>query len=165
MNRFQDVWLALSSDNSSTQKEDSNPDDHDGSNVKTQRSSDQTRNPADGNEDDATVKAATATSEIVLGHKLTTDEKKIAGTVVHYAVGATAGIAYSVAAEFKPGITTRAGLPYGTAFWLAVDEGLVPLLRLSKAPTAYPLATHLYALVSHLVFGATAEGVRRMLRQ
>jgi hypothetical protein len=165
MNRFQDVWLAVSSDNSSTQKGDFSAADHDGSNVKTQRSSNQARKAADGNEDDATVKAAAATSEIVLDHNLTADEKKIAGTVVHYAVGATAGIAYSVAAEFKRGITTRAGLPYGTAFWLAVDEGLVPLLRLSKAPTAYPLSIHLYAFASHLVFGATAEGVRRTLRQ
>ncbi len=71
MNRFQDVWLAFSSDNSSAQKEDSRADDPDGSNVKTQRSSDQTRKADDGNEDDATVKAAAATSEIVLDHKLT----------------------------------------------------------------------------------------------
>src|SRR6266498_3133872 len=58
----------------------------------------------------------------------------------------------------------RAGLPYRAAFWLVVDEGLVPLLGLSKEPGAYSLSTHIYALASHLVFGATAEGVRRVLR-
>jgi hypothetical protein len=165
MNRFQDVWLAFSSDNSSSQKEELSANDHDLSKVETQRTSNQTRKAADGNEDDTTVKAAAASSEIVLDHKLTTEEKEIAGTVVHYAVGATAGVVYGTAAELLPGITAAGGLPYGTAFWLVVDEGLVPLLRLSKAPTAYPLSIHLYAFASHLVFGATAEGVRRTLRQ
>jgi hypothetical protein len=159
MNRFQDVWVALSS------KENSSAQDYNGSNVKIERSSNQTRKAGDGNGDDATVKAAAAVSEIVLDHKLTTDEKKLAGAAVHYAVGATAGIVYGVAAELLPGITAGAGLPYGAAFWLAIDEGLVPLLGLSKAPTAYPLWTHLYAFASHLVFGATAEGMRRVLRK
>ena len=71
---------------------------------------------------------------------------------------------YGLASEVLPEVTAGFGLPYGTVFWLVVDEGAVSLLRLSKPPTAYPLSTHIYALASHLVFGATAEGVRRLLR-
>ena len=97
-------------------------------------------------------------------HKLTGAEKKLAGPAVHYAVGATSGIVYGIASELVPEVTVGFGLPYGTAFWLVVDEGAVPLFGLSKPPTAYPASTHLYALASHLVFGATAEGVRRWLR-
>lgn len=115
-------------------------------------------------DDDATVKAASTLSEGVFGHELTPDQKKIAGPAVHYAVGAAGGIVYGVAAELAPEITKGAGLPYGTAFWLVVDEGLVPLLGFAKGPGEYPLSAHAYALASHLVFGATAEVVRRLLR-
>jgi hypothetical protein len=37
--------------------------------------------------DDTTIKAASAVSEGVFGHKLTQSEKKIAGTAVHYLLG------------------------------------------------------------------------------
>ncbi len=148
MDRFQDVWIAVSS-----------PDD-------SKRKEDQARASEDGEEgqDDATVKAASAISEGLFEHKLTRAEKKIAGPAIHYAVGATSGIVYGIAAEFLPEVTRGFGLPYGTAFWIVVDEGAVSLLGLSKPPTDYPVSTHVYALASHLVFGATAEGVRRWLR-
>jgi uncharacterized membrane protein YagU involved in acid resistance len=50
-------------------------------------------------------------------------------------------------------------------FWLVADEISVPLLGLSKGPTAYPVSTHVYAFASHLVYGMTAELSRRTLRQ
>ena len=148
MDRFQDVWIAVSPPDDSKEKED------------------EARALEGGEEgqDDATVKAASAISEGLFEHKLTRAEKKIAGPAVHYAVGATSGIAYGIASEFLPEVTKGFGLLYGIAFWTVVDEGAVPLLRLSKPPTAYPVSTHIYALASHLVFGATAEGVRRRLR-
>jgi len=148
MDRFQDVWIAVSLPDDSKEKEgraDASEDGEEG-------------------QDDATVKAASAISEGLFEHKLTRAEKKIAGPAVHYAVGATSGIVYGIASEFLPEVTMGFGLPYGIAVWIVVDEGAVPLLRLSKPPTAYPVSTHMYALASHLVFGATAEGIRRRLR-
>ena len=164
MDRFQDVWLGLSSNDGSTKKETSSEHALQPSNLKALQSLDQTGHVDTGSEDNATVKAASAVSESVFDHKLTPEEKTIAGSAVHYAVGATSGIVYGVTAELLPEVTAGAGLPYGTAFWLMVDEGMVPLLGLSKAPNAYPVSTHIYAFASHLVFGATAEGVRRLLR-
>src|SRR5437588_10314151 len=148
MDRFQDAWIAVSPPEDSKKKED------------------ETRASEEGekSQDDTTIKAASAISEGLFEHKLTKAEKKIAGPAVHYAVGATSGIVYGIASELFPDVTIGFGLPYGTTFWLVVDEGAVPLLRLSKPPTAYPASTHIYALASHLVFGATAEGVRRLLR-
>ena len=148
MDRFQDIWIAVSTPDDSQRKEDE------------ARASEQ----MEESQDDATVKAASAISEGLFEHKLTKAEKKIAGPAVHYAVGATSGIVYGIASEFLPEVTVGFGLPYGTVFWLVVDEGVVPLLRLAKPPTAYPASTHIYAFASHLVFGATAEGVRRLLR-
>jgi hypothetical protein len=113
----------------------------------------------------ATVKAAEMISEKIFGHQLAKDEKKIAGDAVHYATGATSGAIYGVAAELAPKVTVGAGLPFGTAVWLVVDEAAVPLFGLAKAPTEYPLSTHIYALASHFVYGVSTEVVRQALRQ
>jgi putative membrane protein len=114
--------------------------------------------------DDTTVRAASALSEGVFGHKLTPGEKKIGGTAVHYLLGTGVGGLYGAAAEIAPNITAGAGLPFGALFWLVVDEGAVPLLNLSEGPMAYPLSIHAYALSSHFVYGVTAEVVRRAVR-
>lgn len=121
--------------------------------------------PAKGeSEDDTTVKAASAVSEGLLRHPLTKREKKIAGPTVHYAFGTLVGGLYGAAAERWPSVTSGDGFPFGAAFWLIADEGAVPLLRLSGPPNRYPLSMHVYALASHLVFGWTAEAVRRRVR-
>ena len=112
----------------------------------------------------ATVKTAEALSEGVLGHDLTKAEKRQAGPAVHYAFGSTVGATYGVLAEYAPGVTEAAGLPFGAAVWLAADEAAVPALGLSEAPWTFPPSTHVYALASHLVYGLTAEGVRRLAR-
>ena len=151
MNRFQDVWLAVAPPDNSEKKTEMNEQN-------------QTSEAGEENQDDTTVKAASAVSQKLFDHRLTSSEKKIAGPAVHYAVGAAAGMVYGIASELWPEVTAGFGLPYGTAFWLVVDEGMVPSLGLAKGPTEYPLATHAYALASHLIFGATAEGTRRLLR-
>ena len=113
----------------------------------------------------ATVKTASAICEGVFAYSLTAQEKEIAGPIVHYAVGTSAGAVYGLAAEYEPDLTNLAGIPFGAVFWMVVDEGALPLLGLAKAPTAYPISTHAYALASHLVFGLTAEVVRSTVRR
>ena len=115
-------------------------------------------------QDDATVKAAKIISEDVFGHELQESEKKPAGAAVHYAFGTVTGGLYGALAEVTPQVTSAAGIPFGAAFWLLADEISVPALGLSKGPTAYPVSTHVYALASHLVYGATAELSRRAVR-
>jgi putative membrane protein len=129
------------------------------------------RQPGQGSEqdnedqDDATVKAAKAISEGIFGHQLRESEKESAGAAVHYAFGAATGGLYGAVAEVWPEVTLGAGLPFGAAFWLVADETAVPLLGLSKPPTEYSLSTHVYAFASHLVYGLTAELVRRAVRK
>jgi hypothetical protein len=156
MDRFQDVWLKLSERDGKSQSERSaQRESGTGSTGQQQPNEEQ---------DDTTVKAASAISEGIFGHQLTKSEKKIAGPAVHYTLGTAVGGLYGAAAELAPNVTAGAGLPFGAAFWLVVDETAVPLLRLSKGPTEYPLSTHVYALMSHLVYGLTAEIVRRAVR-
>ena len=144
MEEFQSAWIKvaknLQSQNVSNEKEKS----HD--------------------QEPATIKAAEMVAQKLFGHHLKNEEKGLAGNAVHYATGGTSGAVYGIAAEFAPQVTGGAGLPFGTAVWLAIDEGAVPLLGLSKGPTEYPVSTHVYALASHFVYGLTTEVVRRAVR-
>lgn len=114
--------------------------------------------------DNAAVRAASGVSELVFDHRLTKDEKETGGEIAHYVMGATSGAIYGVAAELLPEATVGAGLPFGAAVWVGADELVVPALGLSKWPTEYPLKTHVYSFVSHLVYGLTTEVVRRGVR-
>jgi hypothetical protein len=162
MNRFQDLWFKTAK--ASRTLSDNQFQDVWGE-VAVQESPATETTPEDKVEDDTTVRAASAVSEGLFNHKLTVSEKKIAGPAVHYTLGTGVGGLYGAAAELVPSVTAGAGLPFGAAFWLVVDEGAVPLLGLSKGPTSYPLSTHVYALSSHFVYGITAEMVRRAVRR
>jgi uncharacterized membrane protein YagU involved in acid resistance len=118
----------------------------------------------DDDEDDAPERLANAISVGVSQQELTQREKDTAATALHYAMGATSGALYGAAAEIIPAVKVGAGVPFGTVIWLAVDEGLVPAVGLSKSPAEYPLPVHLYSFSSHVVFGLTTELVRRAVR-
>lgn len=166
MNRFQDVWSTVSKDVETWQGNEVHKasGEHDEDGEETSGSQELENSSQSEVPDDTTVKAASAVSEGVFGHKLTQSEKKIAGTAVHYLLGTGVGGLYGAAAEIAPNVTKGGGLPFGAVFWLVVDEGAVPLLGLSKGPLAYPPSVHAYALTSHFVYGLTAEMVRRAIR-
>lgn len=116
-------------------------------------------------EDDATVKAASAISEGLFHHELTQREKEVAGPAMHYGFGVLTGALYGALAELSPAITRGAGLPFGTAVWLGADEVAVPAFKLAGPPWEHPAPVHARALAAHLVYGLTAEMVRRPLRR
>jgi uncharacterized membrane protein YagU involved in acid resistance len=112
--------------------------------------------------DDATVKTAEAITETVAQRQLSNEEKKKAGPLVHYAYGATIGAVYGAMASQSRKAAAGFGTAYGAAAWALGDEVAVPALKLGAKPTETPLPKHLEALASHLVYGATLEGVRRL---
>lgn len=173
MEEFQSLWFKVSESPEGAQEESTSGETREqsqqtqdaqgnGSSVEQQQSEEAQSGEAE--QEPATVKAAEAISEGLFGHKLTKDEKKIAGPAVHYALGTAVGGLYGGLAEVEPEISAGVGLPFGTVFWLVVDETAVPLLGLSKGPTQYPVSTHVYALASHLVYGVTTDIVRRGVR-
>jgi uncharacterized membrane protein YagU involved in acid resistance len=113
----------------------------------------------------ATVKAATAVAEQVFHRELTPQQKPAAGAVVHYAFGTLTGGLYGTAAEYWQPLRAGGGTLFGTVFWALSDELAVPALGLAKGPRAYSLGVHSKALASHIVYGATAELIRRTLRK
>ena len=167
MNRFQDAWSKLAKDiESCSDNQFQNVWGEFAEGLKESHGAQVSKpGPKPDVQEDTTVRAASAVAESLFDHKLTQSEKKIAGPVVHYILGTGVGGLYGAAAEIAPKVTAGIGLPFGAVFWLVVDEGAVPLLRLSEGPSAYPPSTHVYALSSHFVYGLTAEVVRRAVRK
>jgi putative membrane protein len=113
--------------------------------------------------DDATVKTAEAISEGLFGHRLSRDEKKIAGPAVHYAFGAIMGALYGATVEATPAARAGFGTAFGAVVFVGADEIGVPAMGLSpKVDVA--LSKHLYGFASHLVYGVATEAVRRPVR-
>ena len=113
--------------------------------------------------DDATIKTAQAISD-VFDHKLTKNEKKVAGPAVHYAFAAAMGALYGGLSEVMDVTKLGFGSAFGAALFVGADEVAVPALGLSDMPQEVAPSKHLYGLVSHLVYSATTEAVRRPIR-
>jgi hypothetical protein len=120
---------------------------------------------ADSENDNAAERTANVVAVALLNQRLSKDEKKVGGTIFHYAFGASTGAFYGAVSELVPLLRSGLGLPFGLSVWALADEGVVPLLGLSKWPSEYPLSIHGYALASHLVYGLTTEMTHRVTRQ
>jgi hypothetical protein len=98
-----------------------------------------------------------------VGVALSDKQRQKAGLAIHWALGAGAGAVYGALRGRLPGADAGAGLVFGTAFWLAIDEGANYALRLTPGPAAFPWQTHARGLAGHLVFGVTADTALRLL--
>lgn len=112
-----------------------------------------------------TAKAADGIAKFATGKAIADDHaRESAGNALHYALGGALGLAYGIAAEFRPAVTTGMGTGFGLSTLAVLDEAAVPAVGLAPPPTETDLSTHLYSAASHLVFGGMTEGVRRLAR-
>lgn len=118
---------------------------------------------AAGTTDPSTVVAASIVSERLGLGRIPSAYKPLAGQAVHYAFGTALGMGYGAVAAIMPSVTKGVGTGMGAAACVVFDEMLVPLARLGAGPTRAPLTSHVFSLASHLVFGVTAELVRRQV--
>ena len=121
-------------------------------------------NQSQPDKEDSTVKAASAISRTIFHHELTADQKKVAGPIVHYAFGTTTAALYGVLVELRPSTRLGWGLPFGAAVWLGAHVITVPALGLSEPVTRSSPAAEAREFAAHLIYGAVAEGLRRLLR-
>jgi putative membrane protein len=128
------------------------------------QASEQGQNSGQQESEDATMKVAETISETVADKKLTKEQKKKAGPVVHYAFGTLMGAAYGTASELDSRVRYGAGVPFGTALWIGADELAVPALGLAGSPKEIPVSSHAQYLAAHVVYGLTTEMVRRAVR-
>jgi putative membrane protein len=113
-------------------------------------------------EDDSTVKVAEALSRTIRRAPLPESAKPIAGSVVHYAFGATMGLAQGAVAGRIPLAGLGGGLGFGAAVWLGAHVVTVPALGLAPSPRSQPLSKEGLELALHLLFGVCTEQVRRV---
>ena len=122
---------------------------------------------SEAEKEDATMKAAGKLAELAR-HRISRDEKKKAGPIIHYAFGTGMGAIYGALVEVGPRDLRRhdllSGLGFGSVLFAGADELVVPALGLSGKPSESAASSHLYGLASHLVYGVTAGAVRKALR-
>jgi putative membrane protein len=152
MTQFQNAWTKASEKLNPKPKEES-----------------QSESKENSEDEDATMKAAGNVVRLT-GHRLSHEQKKKAGPMVHYGFGTAMGALYGLARENAPEPLddlnrVLCGLGFGTGLFLAADEVAVPALGLSGKPAETPLSAHLYGLASHLVYGVSAEAVRGLARR
>ncbi len=150
MSEFQNAWSKASNALTSERKENGGGDE------KQEHEKQQET-------EDATMKAAGKLAEMI-GRRLSHEQKKKLGAVVHYSFGTLQGGVYGAVAELSEGHGFIAGLTFGAALFVAADEVVVPALGLSPKPMESSISSHLYGLAAHLVYGVTTEVVRRGLR-
>ncbi|MBV9157870.1 MAG: DUF1440 domain-containing protein [Acidobacteriaceae bacterium] len=114
--------------------------------------------------EDPTVIVARAIARPILRRDFNASEKKIAGSIVHYAFGASMATAYSVAAEFFPPITFGKGVPFGAALWVGAHVIAVPAFGLAPPITHSKTSSETAEFVAHLSYGAVTELIRAPLR-
>jgi putative membrane protein len=114
---------------------------------------------------DSTAKTADKILHPVLGRHLRSGERETAKPIVHYAFGSAVGALYGVAAEYTGVVRKFAGAPFGAAVCVGAHNVALPALNLTKKNGDYPLALHATEFGSHIVYGVTLEGVRRLARR
>lgn len=113
--------------------------------------------------EDATMKAAGRLFLVVSHRELSREQKKKAGPIMHYAFGTSMGALYGGLTEIFPAVAAGRGSVFASALFLGADEIAVPAFGLSSGESA-PASTHLYAWVSHVVYGFTLDVVSSRVR-
>ncbi|MGA9882702.1 MAG: hypothetical protein WBQ34_03175 [Candidatus Acidiferrales bacterium] len=118
----------------------------------------------DTEKEDATMKAAGKIAALT-GHRLSHQQKKRAGPLVHYGFGTLQGAMYGTVTELA-GVSGGfvPSLIFGAALFTIADEIAVPALGLSGEPSESRLSSHLYGLAAHVVYGLSTEMARRGFR-
>jgi hypothetical protein len=99
------------------------------------------------------------------GRRLSHREKKVWGWRFHKAFGFAGGLLYVALRRRYPVIARGNGLVFGAAFFLFIDELLLPVAGLTPGPRAFDLKVHGRGAVSHLAWGVAAETALRVVER
>jgi hypothetical protein len=85
------------------------------------------------------------------------------GWLFHKTFGILGGVGYLALRRAFPRIGWGYGLPFGAAFFLLVDEILVPALRLTPGPGAFSWKVHGRGAAAHIAYGVAAERAAKLV--
>ena len=160
MTGFQAAWSAVN-------QKMSNGHRSNGSGQSEASPSSETKADSQTDNQNPTVKVAQKIVKVA-GQDLSPESSETAGQAVHYGFGTLMGGVYGTALELAPRRyrrnPVRSGLMMGSALFVAADEIALPALQLTAGPTKVPPSSHVFGLVSHLVYGVTAGLVTRAVR-
>lgn len=116
--------------------------------------------------EDATMKAADKITEAVTGGRhLSHEQRETGGPIVHYGFGALMGGLYGMAAEYSHAARSGFGTTFGSMLFAGADLIGVPAFKLGPWATEQPASALASPFATHLVYGATTELVRRVVRK
>lgn len=116
--------------------------------------------------EDATMKAADAIVHAATGGRhLSWEGREKGGPIVHYAFGALMGGIYGGLAECDCGVTAGRGTSFGAALFGGADLIAVPALHLAPPESGKLSRGQVTPFAAHLVYGATTELVRHLMRR
>jgi putative membrane protein len=113
--------------------------------------------------EDATIKVANILNTAVTGRRVRYSNRKMAGNLVHFAVGFGIGAVYGLLADEFPSITAGRGTAMGTAVYGSAHAIAAPALGLAPSPAKNGPTQESVELAAHLVYGVVTETVRRLL--
>jgi uncharacterized membrane protein YagU involved in acid resistance len=114
--------------------------------------------------EDATMKAGHAIAYAATGEHLSRAEKEEGGPIVHYTFGALSGGVYGGLAEYSPAVTSGFGTSFGGVLFSTAGLLAVPALKLAPSSADRRAFAQASPFAAHIVYGATTELVRRILR-
>jgi uncharacterized membrane protein YagU involved in acid resistance len=98
-----------------------------------------------------------------MGKEVPTEAKPAAGVAVHYLTGMLQGGLFGVVAALRGRSGLFAGLLYGVAIWLFLDEIALRALNIAPNPEKVPKKMHAEALGAHLVYGGSLALLTKLL--
>lgn len=93
---------------------------------------------------------------------ITRDNHQLGAALIHFLFGAAVGAVYGTAAAYDRRVQTGAGVPFGAAVWLIANEAGLQITGLSRPAGHYSPGTHVFALLSHAVYGAVTDRAVRI---
>ena len=110
---------------------------------------------------DASVLLGAAIFRAIAGRDPDPDAQLWIGSAMHYAFSGAVGVVDAGIADRVPVVQTGNGLTYGALVWVVADEGAMPALGVSRGPGELDPRVHVFALLAHLVYGATLRAIWR----
>lgn len=84
---------------------------------------------------------------------------------MHWLFGTLVGGAYGLAVEVMPQVGDGMGLPFGTAVFGVMHEGILPAAGVEEGHAEKDTKEESFELISHLVYGFATELVRGQVRE